>query len=89
MRSFAPISMTNTAPNVLIVNSSSPAKSVKELIALAKSRPGQLNYGSTASGSSSHLAAELFKSMAGIDIVRVPYKAPHRQSTRWFPASCR
>jgi tripartite-type tricarboxylate transporter receptor subunit TctC len=51
-----------------------PVKSIKELIALAKAKPGQLNYGSGATGASSHLAAELFKHMAGVNIVRVPYK---------------
>ncbi len=62
------------APLLLATNVNVPAKSVKELIALAKAKPGQLNYGSGGSGSSSHLAMELFKSMAGIDLVHIPYK---------------
>ena len=74
VRDFSPISITNRAPNVLVVNPSSPVKSVKELIALAKARPGELNYGSTGAGSSSHLAGELFKVMAGVNIVRIAYK---------------
>jgi tripartite-type tricarboxylate transporter receptor subunit TctC len=75
VRDFATITLVGTSPNVLVVHPSVPAKSVKELIALAKARPGQLNYGSGGSGSSSHLAGELFKAMAGVDIVRVHYKA--------------
>jgi len=74
VKDFAPISMANTAPFFLYVHPSIPANNVKELIALAKSRPGRLHYGSSAAGSSNHLAAALFVSMAGIDVVRVPYK---------------
>lgn len=73
LRDFAPISLAISTPNLLIAHPSA-ASSVKELVALAKSRPGQLNYGSGASGASSHLAGELFKSMAGINMVRIPYK---------------
>lgn len=62
------------APLLLAVNVNVPAKTVKEFIALAKARPGQINYGSGGSGSSSHLAMELFKSMAGVDLVHIPYK---------------
>jgi tripartite-type tricarboxylate transporter receptor subunit TctC len=62
------------APSILVVHPSVAASSVKELIALAKSRPGAINYATGASGSTGHLSAELFKSMAAIDIVRVPYK---------------
>jgi tripartite-type tricarboxylate transporter receptor subunit TctC len=62
------------APLLLATNVNLPAKSVKELIALAKAKPGQINYGSGGSGSSSHLAMELFKSMAGVDLVHIPYK---------------
>jgi len=58
----------------MATNGNFPAKSVKELIALAKAKPGQINYGSGGSGSSSHLAMELFKSMAGVDITHIPYK---------------
>ncbi|HEU0290382.1 MAG TPA: tripartite tricarboxylate transporter substrate-binding protein, partial [Burkholderiales bacterium] len=60
--------------NILVVHPSVAANSVKELVALAKAKPGQLNYATGGTGSSNHLAAELFKSMAGIDLVRIPYK---------------
>jgi tripartite-type tricarboxylate transporter receptor subunit TctC len=71
---YAPITLAVTLPNVIAVHPSLPARSVKALIALAKARPGDLNYASGQTGSSSHLAGELFKSMAGINIVRVAYK---------------
>ena len=73
-RDFEPVAMLATAPFVLAVHPSVPVKSVRELIAFAKSRPGQLNFASTGIGGTNHLAAELFKHMAGIDIVHVPYK---------------
>ena len=73
-RDFAPIVMTGMAPNLLAVHPSLPVKSVKELIALAKARPGELNYSSASPGSSSHLAAELLKSMARVNIMRIAYK---------------
>ena len=75
VKDFAPISLTNQAPNLLIVHPSLPVKTVKELITLAKARPRELNYASTAIGSTNHLAAELFKHMAGVDIVRIPFKS--------------
>jgi tripartite-type tricarboxylate transporter receptor subunit TctC len=71
---FAPIAPLGTVPNVLVVHPSVPAKSVKELIALAKAKPGTLNFSSSGIGASSHLAGELFKSMAGVEITHVPYK---------------
>lgn len=74
LRDFAPITLATEAPNLLVVHPSLPVKSVKDLIALAKSGPGRLNYGGSTAGSSTHLAVELFKAMAGVDIVRVPYK---------------
>ncbi len=74
IRDFAPISLLAHAPNVLVVHPSLPAKSVKELIALAKARPGQLNYASSASGSTPHLAAELFNTLTGTRLVHVPYR---------------
>ena len=74
LRDFSPISMLSRQVLVLVVHPSVPAKSVKELIAYAKAHPGELNYGSGPSGGSSHLAPELFKSLAGVNIVRVPYK---------------
>ena len=74
VKDFAPITAAVRVPNVVAVHPSLPVKTVAQLIALAKARPGELNYASGSSGASTHLAAELFKNMAGIDIVRVPYK---------------
>jgi tripartite-type tricarboxylate transporter receptor subunit TctC len=74
LRDFTPVSLLNINPQVLVVNPSVPAKSVKELIALARAKPGMLNYSSSGSGGANHLAGELFKSMAGVRIVHVPYK---------------
>lgn len=74
-RDFAPISMITSAPLVLIIHPSVPARSVKELIAYSRANPGKLNYGSGGSGSSGHIAAELFKTLSGADMVHVPYKA--------------
>jgi tripartite-type tricarboxylate transporter receptor subunit TctC len=74
VKDFAPVILAATAPNVLVVHPSVPARTVRELIALAKARPGQLNFSSSGSGGVSHLAAELFRSAAQIDIVHVPYK---------------
>jgi tripartite-type tricarboxylate transporter receptor subunit TctC len=71
---FIPISKLVEVPNILIIHPSLPARSVKQLIALAKSKPNSLNYGSAGSGSSQHLAGELFKKMAGISMVHIPYK---------------
>jgi tripartite-type tricarboxylate transporter receptor subunit TctC len=73
-RDFAPVSLAIRAPNVVVVHPSLAVKSIPDLIALAKSKPGALNYASAPTGSASHLAAELFKNMAGVDIVRVPYR---------------
>jgi len=73
-RDFEPVTLINTTPLVVVVNPSVPAKSVKELIALAKARPGALNFGSAGSGGSNHLAGELFNVMAGVKMVHVPYK---------------
>ncbi|HEV8517733.1 MAG TPA: tripartite tricarboxylate transporter substrate binding protein [Burkholderiales bacterium] len=74
LKSFSPITLAGNSPNVLVTHPSLPVRSLKELIALAKARPGELNYGSGSTGSPSHLAAELFKAMAGVNIVRIPYK---------------
>ncbi len=74
VKDFAPISLTDRAPNFLVVHPSVAAKSVKELIALAKASPGELNYAGASVGSSAHLSAELFKAMAGVDIVSIHYK---------------
>lgn len=74
IRDLAPITMLTTSAAVIVVNPSMPVKSIKELIAVARARPGELNYSSGISGSTTHLPAELFKSMAGVNIVRVPFK---------------
>ena len=74
IKDFLPITLTTRSPTVLVVHPSLPVKSVKDLIALAKSRPGALNYAAGATGAVNHLTAELFKSMAGVDIVRVAYR---------------
>ena len=73
-KDFEPITLINTTPLVLVVNPGVPAHSVKELIALAKAKPGALNFGSAGSGGSNHLAGELFSVMAGVSMVHVPYK---------------
>ena len=73
-RDFAAISLLTTSPTLIVVHPSLPVTSVKELIALAKARPGVLNYGSSTPGAPTHLAGELFKSMTGTNIVGVPYK---------------
>ncbi|MEK6594089.1 MAG: tripartite tricarboxylate transporter substrate binding protein [Pseudomonadota bacterium] len=74
-RDFAPISLVVLAPNVICVNPGGPVKSTQELINLAKAQPGKLRYGSSGRGSSAFLTLELFKSMAGIDMQEIPYKA--------------
>ncbi len=74
LKDFAPITILAAVPNMLEVHPSLPVKNVKELIALAKSKPGQLNYASTGAGQSTHLSMELFKTMAGIDLNHIPYK---------------
>ena len=74
VKDFSPITLAVTSPDILVVHPSLPVKSVKELIALAKARPGELNYASSAIGAGSHLAGELFKAMAGVNILHVPYK---------------
>ncbi len=74
VRDFAPISMTDSSPSVLVVHPSLPVKSVRELIVLAKARAGELNYSRASAGGASHLSAELFKSMAGVNIVPIAYK---------------
>ena len=73
-KDLAPISLVASTPSLLVVGSAVPAKSVKELIALVKAKPGQLSFASPGSGSSAHLGGELFKQAAGIDIQHVPYK---------------
>jgi tripartite-type tricarboxylate transporter receptor subunit TctC len=74
LKDFAPISLTHITPRVLVVGPSVPAKNIAELVALAKAKPGALSYGSAGNGSSSHLSGALFESMAGVDMLHVPYK---------------
>ncbi|MBI3043866.1 MAG: tripartite tricarboxylate transporter substrate binding protein [Betaproteobacteria bacterium] len=74
VKDFTPVTLISYSPLVLVVHPSLPATSVKRLIALARARPGQINYASSGVGASAHLAAELFKATAGVDIVHVPYK---------------
>jgi tripartite-type tricarboxylate transporter receptor subunit TctC len=71
---FIPITQVASTPNVLVVNPSVPAKDVREFVAYAKANPGKLNFGSGSTGSAGHLAGELFKTMAGVDMTHVPYK---------------
>jgi tripartite-type tricarboxylate transporter receptor subunit TctC len=73
-KELAPISLIVTVPTLLVVHPSVPLRSVKELIAYAKARPGMLNYASAGNGSANHLTMEVFRSMAGIEVVHVPYK---------------
>lgn len=74
VRDFSPVSLVAISPLVLVTNPSLSVKSVKELVALAKRRPGQITYASGGSGTGTHLSAELFKMMAGVDLTHVPYK---------------
>ena len=74
VRDLAPITLVVTIPYLLLVNPSFSAQSVKEVLALARAKPGQLNYGSAGTGTTSHLAMELFRSMANIQVTHVPYK---------------
>lgn len=73
-RDFTPVALVGESPNVLVIHPSVPAQSIRDLIALAKARPGQLNYGSSGAGTSVHLSAELFSSMTGVRMVHVPFK---------------
>ncbi|MDB5793780.1 MAG: hypothetical protein JWR25_159 [Noviherbaspirillum sp.] len=74
IKDFAPVMLVATFQNIVVVNSSVPVKSIKELIALAKAKPGEINYASAGSGSTQHLSAELFKTMAGVELTHIPYK---------------
>jgi tripartite-type tricarboxylate transporter receptor subunit TctC len=73
-KDFIPVTQVASTPNVLVVNPSVPANNVREFIAYAKAHPGKLNFGSGSTGSAGHLAGELFKAMAGVDMTHVPYK---------------
>ena len=74
VRDFAPVALVAQVPNILVLNPAVPAKTVRELIALARSKPGYLNFGSGSTGSTGHLAGELFNTMAGVKMVHIPYK---------------
>lgn len=74
VKDFAPVTLVASVPNVLVVNATIPAKSVKELIALAKAKPGQLTFASSGNGTSIHLSGELFKTMTGTFMLHIPYK---------------
>lgn len=73
-KDFTPVSYTSLLTNILVVNPEVPARTVSDLVRLAKSKPGALTYASSGAGSSTHLSAELFKSLAGVDILHVPYR---------------
>ena len=75
LRDFAPVTLIGSGPLILVAHPSVPAKTVRDVIALAKAKPGKLNYGSGGSGTTSHFGMELFKSMTGTDIVHIPYKS--------------
>jgi tripartite-type tricarboxylate transporter receptor subunit TctC len=74
LQDFAPVTLVALAPLIVVIHPSLPVRSIKELVAVAKARPGQLSYGSSGNGGPQHLAGELFKSMAGIDMAHIPYK---------------
>lgn len=74
LRDFAPVTRIGSAPLLLVAAPQLPAKNLQELVAMAKAKPGQISYGSTGSGGAAHLMGEMFKSIAGIDIVHIPYK---------------
>ena len=74
VKDLVPVTLATSTVYIVVVNPAVPAKSIKELIGLAQAKPGALNYASGATGAASHLAAELFKYMARVNIVRVPYK---------------
>jgi tripartite-type tricarboxylate transporter receptor subunit TctC len=74
LRDFSPIALATISPFTLVLHPSTPANSVKDLLALARAKPGQLNYGSAGNGSVGHFSAEQFKALAGVDLVHVPYK---------------
>jgi tripartite-type tricarboxylate transporter receptor subunit TctC len=91
VRDYAPISLLANAPYLLVVHPALPAKSVAELVTLVKARPGQLSYSSSGNGSGAHLAGEMLRSLAHVEIVHVPYKAQVRRCPTSSPgrSSCR
>jgi len=88
VKDFAPVALVAIQPNILVVHPSVPAHSVKELIAYARANPGKLNYASTGAGVAAHLSAELFKAMAGVDMVHVPYKGAQPALTDVIAGQC-
>lgn len=84
LRDLAPVTSVARGVNVLVVTPATPVKSVAELVTLARAKPGELNYGSSGTGATNHLAAELFKSMAGVNVVRVNYKGAGPALTALF-----
>jgi tripartite-type tricarboxylate transporter receptor subunit TctC len=88
VKDFAPVALVALQPNILVVHPSVPAHSVTELIAYAKAHPGKLNYASTGAGVAAHLSAELFKAMAGVDMVHVPYKGAQPALTDVIGGQC-
>lgn len=81
IRDFAPVSLLASSPSVVTVHPSLPVRTIAELVRLAKARPGQLNYGSTGTGSTSYIGAEMFKERAGVDIMHVPYRGGGEAAT--------
>src|SRR6185369_7146739 len=81
VKDFEPITLVTSAPYVLLVHPSLPVRNVKELISLARARPGQLTYGSAGNGTAGHLAMELVKTQAKIDLLHVPYKGAQPMQT--------
>ena len=79
IRDFAPVALVAQSPNIVVVHPAMPVKTIKDLIALAKSRPGEVNYASGGTGASNHIAAELFQAMAKVKLTRIPYKSGSQQ----------
>ncbi|HWI16029.1 MAG TPA: tripartite tricarboxylate transporter substrate binding protein, partial [Burkholderiales bacterium] len=88
VKDLDPVALIASQPNILVVHPSVPVKTVKELIAFAKARPGALNYASSGSGAAAHLAAELFKSMTGVQMTHVPYKGAAPALTDVLAGQC-
>jgi tripartite-type tricarboxylate transporter receptor subunit TctC len=88
VKDFAPVALVAIQPNILVVHPSVPAHTVAEFIAYAKARPGKLNYASTGVGVAAHLSGELFKAMAGVDMVHVPYKGAQPALTDVIAGEC-
>jgi tripartite-type tricarboxylate transporter receptor subunit TctC len=88
VKDFAPVALVAIQPNILVVHPSVPAHSVRELIAYAKAQPGKLNYASSGAGAAAHLAGELFKAMAHVDMVHVPYKGAQPALTDVIAGQC-